>query len=84
MRSRPFGPVRGMLGKDGERWVPIHAVFPLSEAARVLDANDAYFAGRREFMALHGIVYSVMTMTTRRLIGIVALLNCRAALPMAS
>jgi hypothetical protein len=30
MRSKPFGPVRGMLGRDGERWVPIHAVFPLS------------------------------------------------------
>ncbi len=64
MRARPFGPVRGMLGKDGERWVPIHAVFPLSEARRVLDANDAFFAERRAEMAASGIVYSVMTMTT--------------------
>jgi D-lactate dehydrogenase (cytochrome) len=64
MRSRPFGPVRGMLGRDGERWVPIHGVFPLSESKRVLDANDAYFAGQRAFMQQHGIVYSVMTMTT--------------------
>ncbi|MDE2198447.1 MAG: FAD-binding oxidoreductase [Rhodospirillales bacterium] len=64
MRARPFGPVRGMLGRNGERWVPIHAVFPLSEARRVLDANDAFFAGQREEMARHGIVYSVMTMTT--------------------
>ena len=64
MRARPFGPVRGMLGRNGERWVPIHAVFPLSEAARVLDANDAYFAEQRATMQRHGIVYSVMTMTT--------------------
>lgn len=64
MRSRPFGPVRGMLGRDGERWVPIHAVFPLSEARRVLDANDAFFAGQKPEMDRHGIVYSVMTMTT--------------------
>lgn len=64
MRSRPFSPVRGMLGRDGERWVPIHGVFPLSEFKRVLDANDAYFAEQRDFMARHGIVYSVMTMTT--------------------
>ncbi len=64
MRSRPFSPVLGMLGRDGERWVPIHAVFPLSEAKKVLDANDAYFASRRDFMQQHGIVYSVMTMTT--------------------
>ncbi|MBL8590575.1 MAG: FAD-binding oxidoreductase, partial [Methylobacteriaceae bacterium] len=35
MRSQPFGPPRGMLGKDGERWVPIHAVFPLSSARAV-------------------------------------------------
>ena len=64
MRSRPFGPVRGMLGKNGERWVPIHAVFPLGEAQRVLDANEAFFAQQRPMMQEHGIVYSVMTMTT--------------------
>lgn len=64
MRSRPFGPVRGMLGKNGERWVPIHAVFPLSEAQRVLDANDAFYAGEKAAMERAGIVYSVMTMTT--------------------
>lgn len=65
MRSKPFGPVRGMLGRDGERWVPIHAVFPLSKAQEVVAANDAYFAQRRPFMEQHGIVYSVMTMTVR-------------------
>ena len=43
MRSRPFNPVRGMLGADGQRWVPIHAVFPLSEAERAVAANAAYF-----------------------------------------
>jgi FAD/FMN-containing dehydrogenase len=64
MRSRPFGPVRGMLGRNGERWVPIHAVFPLGEARRVLDANESFFEGQRAAMETHGIVYSVMTMTT--------------------
>lgn len=63
MRSKPFSPVRGMLGRDGERWVPIHAVFPLGDWKRVVEANDAFYAGRREFMETHGIVYSVMTMT---------------------
>jgi D-lactate dehydrogenase (cytochrome) len=63
MRSKPFGPPRGMLGKDGERWVPIHAVFPLSTALEVCDANDAFFESRKAFMAEHGILYSVMTMT---------------------
>ncbi|MEO7938172.1 MAG: FAD-binding oxidoreductase [Burkholderiaceae bacterium] len=64
MRSRPFGPVRGMLGRNGERWVPIHAVFPLGDVQRVLDANEAFFAERRAMLHQHGIVYSVMTMTT--------------------
>lgn len=64
MRSRPFGPVRGMLGRNGERWVPIHAVFPLGDTQRVLDANEAFFAAKRPFLQQHGIVYSVMTMTT--------------------
>jgi len=64
MRSRPFGPVRGMLGKNGERWVPIHAVFPLGDAQRVLEANEAFFAAQHTTLQQHGIVYSVMTMTT--------------------
>ncbi|TCT11553.1 D-lactate dehydrogenase (cytochrome) [Tepidamorphus gemmatus] len=63
MRAKPFSPVRGMLGRDGERWVPIHAVFPLGDWKRVVEANDAFYAARREFMEKHGIVYSVMTMT---------------------
>jgi len=63
MRAKPFSPVRGMLGLNGERWVPIHAVFPLTSAQKVVAANEAYFAGRRSFMQEHGIVYSVMTMT---------------------
>jgi len=63
MRAKPFSPVRGMLGLDGERWVPIHAVFPLGDAQKVVAANEAYFAERRAFMEEHGILYSVMSMT---------------------
>ncbi len=63
MRSKPFGPVRGMLGADGERWVPIHAVFPLSRAAAAVAAHQTYFAGQAEMMRHHGIVLSQMTMT---------------------
>lgn len=63
MRAKPFSPVRGMLGLNGERWVPIHAIFPLGDWKKVVEANDAFFAGRKEFMQRHGIVYSVMTMT---------------------
>jgi D-lactate dehydrogenase (cytochrome) len=63
MRAKPFAPVRGMLGRDGERWVPIHGVFPLGEAQRVVEAHNAYFADRADFMTQHGIILSCMTMT---------------------
>jgi D-lactate dehydrogenase (cytochrome) len=63
MRSKPFGPLRGMLGRDGERWVPIHGIFPLGDAERVIEANEAFFAERADFLAEHGILVSNMTMT---------------------
>lgn len=63
MRAKPFVPVRGMLGLNGERWVPIHAVFPLSSAAEVVRANDAYFESQAPMMRDNGITYSVMSMT---------------------
>jgi FAD/FMN-containing dehydrogenase len=63
MRSRPFNPVRGMLGANGQRWVPIHAVFPLSEAARAVEANEAYFKAQQPMMQEHGIIVSHLTMT---------------------
>ena len=63
MRSRPFNPVRGMLGADGQRWVPIHAVFPLSDAARVVDANAAFFESQAAMMKEKGVIVSHLTMT---------------------
>lgn len=63
MRSKPFGPLRGMLGRDGERWVPIHGIFPLGEAEQVIAANEAFFAEREEALAKQGIIVSIMTMT---------------------
>lgn len=63
MRSHPFNPVRGMLGADGQRWVPIHAVFPMSDAARVVEASAAYFKSQAAMMQQHGIILSHLTMT---------------------
>lgn len=63
MRSNPFNPVRGMLGADGQRWVPIHALFPLSDAERVIDASAAYFDSQKSLIESNGIILSHMTMT---------------------
>ena len=63
MRSNPFNPVRGMLGADGQRWVPIHALFPLSDAERVVEASAAYFDSQKSLIESNGIILSHMTMT---------------------
>ena len=44
--------------------MPIHAVFPLGDTQRVVEANEAFFERQKAMMADHGILYSVMTMTT--------------------
>jgi D-lactate dehydrogenase (cytochrome) len=43
--------------------VPIHAVFPLSDAARVVEASAAYFKSQEAMMQQHGIILSHLTMT---------------------
>ncbi|WP_226800686.1 FAD-binding oxidoreductase [Burkholderia sp. Z1] len=55
IRAKPFGPVRGMLGLNGERWVPCHATFALGDALYVCDAMARHFEGFDALMAQHGI-----------------------------
>ena len=43
LRAKPYS-VRGFVGMDGERWVPIHGMLPLSKAAACFDALETYFA----------------------------------------
>ena len=38
MRADPFANVNSMLGPNGERWVPVHGIVPLSAAAGVYEA----------------------------------------------
>lgn len=63
LRSSPFGPLKGMTGRNGERWVPMNVVFPLGEAERVIAASDRFFADRAELLQKHSISVSVMSMT---------------------
>ena len=35
MRADPFANVNSMLGPNGERWVPVHGIVPLTSAAQV-------------------------------------------------
>ena len=52
--ARPFS-VRGLVGPEGERWVPVHGNLPLSRAAACLGAVQDYFASREGELRQHGI-----------------------------
>lgn len=61
LRARPFVPLRSMLGADGQRWVPVHAVMPLSQAEAAVQATEDFFHQRRALLEQHGIIYSPLT-----------------------
>ncbi|MFT5995420.1 MAG: FAD/FMN-containing dehydrogenase [Gammaproteobacteria bacterium] len=47
-RSNPFGPLNSMLGPEGERWLPIHGMFPHSRILEAYLAVEALFDRHRE------------------------------------
>ncbi len=52
--ARPFS-VRGMVGQQGERWVPVHGHLPLSAAADCLLEVEALFAENAASISEHGV-----------------------------
>ena len=60
MRAKPFS-IRGFLGLQGERWVPVHGVFPLSRTQDVVERVEAFFAERAGIMSDNGISHSFLT-----------------------
>lgn len=41
LHAKPYS-VRGMVGRAGERWVPIHGILPLDKAVETITAIEAY------------------------------------------
>jgi len=60
MRAKPFS-IRGFLGLQGERWVPVHGVFPMSKAQDAVKAVDAFFAERQSRLDAHDIHHSYLS-----------------------
>jgi FAD/FMN-containing dehydrogenase len=60
MRARPYS-IRGIVGPNGERWVPIHGLFPLSRALEAAQRTLAFFAERASDLERHGIQHSYIT-----------------------
>jgi glycolate oxidase len=54
-RANPFGPVNNMIGPEGERWVPVHALVPHSKASEVFATTQAVFARHQPQMTALGI-----------------------------
>lgn len=55
VRANPFGPVNSMLGPQGERWVPAHAIVSHSNAAAGHAAIMDLFAKHADGLAQHGV-----------------------------
>ncbi len=55
LRANPFGPVNSMIGPEGERWVPVHGIFPHSRAVEAMSAVREMFASHEQVLTEHGI-----------------------------
>lgn len=55
MLRMPFGPVTGLAGAPGERWVPIHAILPHSRALEGMAVVETLVRERADGIAEHGI-----------------------------
>ncbi len=66
LRAQPFQPLRSVLAHNGDRWVPVHGIVPLSRALETVQAVEALIAGHAEAMRQHGVVYSPLTANTDR------------------
>lgn len=57
LHARPFS-IRGFVGLEGERWLPVHGVLPLTRAPSCLAALRRLLADRADELEAHGIRYA--------------------------
>ncbi len=63
MRAAPFPALNGILGPNGERWVPVHCVVPSSRAVPAMDAILDVLLEHEVDMAKHGITTGTLFST---------------------
>ena len=61
LRAQPFQPLRSVLGYNGDRWVPVLGIVPLSKAQEVVRSIETLIAAHAKEMQTHNIVYSPLT-----------------------
>jgi D-lactate dehydrogenase (cytochrome) len=54
LRAKPYS-IRGLVGPDGERWVPVHGVLPLSRARACMADLRSYLESRSEPLQRAGV-----------------------------
>lgn len=55
VRANPFGPLNNIIGPGGERWVPVHGLFPLTQGVEVTDKVLDIYEKYDEQIQQHGI-----------------------------
>ncbi len=60
-RAKPFRPIKGLLGPEGENWLPVHATTPHTEAERLVRRTEEFFAAKQALMSRHKIHVSFLT-----------------------
>ena len=60
VRADPFQPTNRLLGPEGQRWVPIHAMVPHSRALPLIRAVDQYFNEHRDVVEKNGIEWGYL------------------------
>ena len=63
LHASPFNPLTNMVGPDGERWVPIHALAPHSRAIECVEVVRQLFEQRRAELLANGVVTGFLTTT---------------------
>ena len=61
LRAQPFQPLRSVLAHNGDRWVPVHGIVPLSRALETVLAVEELLKGHAAAMQAQGILYSPLT-----------------------
>lgn len=61
LRGMPFVPMSSAIGPSGERWLPVHALVPLSDAGAAWSAVRALFEARHADCERLGVQIGVLT-----------------------
>jgi D-lactate dehydrogenase (cytochrome) len=62
-RTRPFRPIKALLGPDGERWLPLHGVFRLSDVGKAWSAAASVLDRHAGAIDRHGIAATMLTVS---------------------